>query len=103
MDVRKPFLRPFKKLKDKLQGGSRKRDGRSGSEDSRKGNEGDVGRGEASQGNSFSHPEVRVEGAAESGSNRGESNIDGKKATLINANPPTSVPSISHIGEPDSV
>jgi len=31
------------------------------------------------------------------------SNIDGKKVALVNVNPPTSIPSISHIEEPDSM
>jgi len=104
MDFRKSFSKSFKKLKGKLPGGSRKRDGRSGSEDSRKGREvDDVEGGEASQRNSYLSSEVSVVGAVESGPSREGINMDGKKPTLVDANPPTSAPLISHIGEPDGM
>jgi len=101
MDFRKSFSKPFKKLKDKLLRGSHKRDGRSGGEDSRRGSEVDVKEGEASHRNTFLHSEVSIKGAAKSGPSREESDVNGKKAALINADPPTSAPSI--IGEPNSM
>jgi len=104
MDFRKSFSKPFKKLKGKLQGGSRKRDGRSGSEDSRSGRELDVVEGgKASQRNSYLHSEVSVVGAVESGPSQEGINVDGKETTPVDANPPTSAPPISHIGKPDGM
>ena len=108
MDFRKSFSKPFKKLKDKLPGGSRKRDGRSESEDSRKGSEvevkgAEVKGAEVIQRNSFLHSEVSVEGVVESGPSQEESNVDGKKGALNDVDPPTSAPSISHIREPDGM
>ena len=100
MDFRKTFSKPFKKLKDKLPGGSRKRDGRSESEDSRKGRDVDVEGGKVSQRNSYLHSEVSVEGAVESRPGQEVANVDAKKAAPVDAVPPTSAPSISHIGEP---
>ena len=102
MDLRKSFSKPLKKLKDKLQGGNRKRDGRSESQDSRKGG-GVDGDGEASQRNSFLHSKASVEGAVESGASREGSNVGGKKAALVDVDPAASTPSISHIGEPDGM
>ena len=101
MDFRKSLSKPFKKLKGKLPGGSRKRDGRSGSKDRRKGGEADVKGGEVSQRNSYLRSGFSVEGAVGGGPSGEGSNVDGKKVTLIDADPPTSTPSISHIGEPD--
>jgi len=104
MDFRKSFSKPFKKLKGKLPGGSRKLDGRSGSEDSRSGRElDDVEGGKASHRSSYLRSEVNVVGAVESGPSREGINIDGKKATLVDANPPTSAPLILHIGEADGM
>jgi len=101
MDFRKTFSKPFKKLKDKLPGGDSKRDGRSWSKDgSRAAN--DEG-SEVGQKNSHPHLGVVIGGAVESGPSREGNNIDGKKVALINVNPPTPIPSISHIGEPDSM
>jgi len=103
MDFRKSFSKPFKKLKDKLPGVSRKRDGRSESElDRGKGKEADVEGSEASQTNSYLHLEGSVEGAVESGPHPEERNVDWKGVTLVDVNPPTSAPSISAIGEPGS-
>jgi len=105
MDFRKSFSKPFKRLKDKLPGGSRKRDGRSESEDSRKGSAVDVEGGKASQSDSYLHPEVSIEGAVEGGPNRQGSSVGGRKAALqvVDVNPSSSAPSISHIGEPDGM
>ena len=103
MDLRKSFSKPFKKLKDKLLGGSRKRNGRSESEDSRKGRETGVTGGEASQRISFMHSEVSVDGVAESGPSREETDVEGKTAALVDVDPPTSAPSISRIGGPDGM
>jgi len=94
-------------MKDKLPRISHQRDGRSGSDDSRKGSEDsrrgrevDAKEGEAHQRKSFLHSEVGVEDAVEDRLGREDGNVDGKKA-LVDADRPTSVPSISHIGEPD--
>jgi len=105
MDFRKTFSKPFKRLKDKLPGGSSKRDGRSESKDSRKGRAVDVEGGEASQRDSYLHPEVSIKGAVEGGPNREWSGVGGRKAALqvVDVNPSSSVPSISHIGEPDGM
>lgn len=96
MDFRKPFSRPFKKLKDKLRGGGRKHDGRSGSEV-------DVERGEASKRNSSSHPEARAEGTGAGRHSQEGTNVYGKKAApqVVHVDPHRSTPSISQIGEPD--
>jgi len=102
MDFRKSFSKPFKKLKDGFPRGSRKRDGRSEGGDSRKGSKVDVIGGEASQSNSDLHPEVTV-GTVESGPSREGTNVDGKKTALVDADPPTPAPAISHIGEPDGM
>ena len=103
MNFRKSFSKPFKKLKDKFPGGSRKRDGRSGSEDGRKGREADVEGSEASQRNSYLPSEIDVGGAVDSGPSREESNVEGKKATLVDADPPVATSSIPHIGEPEGM
>ena len=103
MDFRKSFSKPFKRLKGKLRGGSRQCDGRSESEDSRKGSEVDVKGGEASRRNSYLHSEVSVVGAMERGPSLEGVNVDGKKTALVNADLPGSAPLISSIGEPDSM
>jgi len=100
MDFQKSFSKPFKKLKDKLPGVSRKRDGRSERKDNGKGKEADVEGSEASRSNSYLRSEVSVEGAVESGPHPEERNVDGKGVTFFDVNPPTSAPSISAIGEP---
>ena len=89
MDFRKSLSKTFKKLKDKLPGDRRKRDGRSGDEDDRKGTESDVEGSGASQRNSYLHSEVDAEGAP----GREGANADGKEATLVEK-PPTSTSSI---------
>ena len=96
-------MKPFKKLKDKLSGGNRKRGGRSESEETRKRSEVEVKGDEANQRNSFLHSEVGVEGVVESGPSREESNVDGKKAARDDVDPPTPAPLISNIGEPDGM
>ena len=103
MDFRKSFSKPFKKFKDKLPGSSRKRDGRSGGEDGGKGREADVEGGEVSQRNSYLRSEVIVEGAVGGGPSGEGSNVDGNKVAFVDVNPLTSIPSISHIGEPDGM
>jgi len=105
MDFRTTFSKPLKRLKDKLPGGSRKHDGGSESEDSRKGRWSDFKGGEASQSNLYQHSEVSVEGAVESGPSREGSSVGGEKTALqaVDLDPSTSAPSILHIGEPDSM
>ena len=102
MDLRKSFLKPFKKLKDKLPGGRRKRDGRSGSGSDGKGGETDVEGSEASQRGSYLRPEIDVEGAVESGPGREGSNFDRRGAAPVD-DPPKSTPSISPSAIPDSM
>ena len=103
MDFRKSFSKPFKRLKDKLPGGSRKRDGRFGSEDGRSRREADVEGSEASQRNSHLHSEVDVGGAVDSGPSRDESNGSGGKPALVDTDPLAATSSIPHIGEPESM
>ena len=103
MDFGKSFSKPFKKLKDKLPGGRRKRDGRSGGEDDGKGKEVNVKGGEVSQKNSYLRSEVSVESAVGGGPSGEGSNVDGNKVAFVDVNPLTSIPLISHIGEPDGM
>ena len=106
MDLRESFSKPFKKLRNDLPGGARKRDGRrSGSKDTREGRGVDFTEGEASQSNSYLHPEVSVEGAAESEPTQERSTVDGKTAPpqVVDVDPLAATPLISHIGEPDSM
>ena len=105
MDHPKSFSKRFKKLKDKFRGGSRKHDGGSGSEDSRKATGVDVTDGDASQSSLNLHSELSVEGAVKSGPNQEGSNVGGKKAAFraVDPDPTESAPSISRIGEPDSM
>ena len=97
MNFRKSFSKPFKKLKDKLPGGSRKEDG---SEDGRKGSEAGLKGDKVSQRNPYLRSEVSVEGTVQSAEG---SNVGGKKDDLVDADPPTSTPPISHIEEPDGM
>jgi len=99
MDLRKSFLKPFRKLKDKLLGDRRKRDGRSRSETEGKGGKSEVEGSEASQRSSSMHPDIDIEDAMESGPIGEGSNVDGKGATPVD-DPPTSTPSISRSGKP---
>ena len=104
MDFRKSFSKPFKKLKDKLPGGSRKRDGRSVSEeDGRKGGDGDVRGNETNQGDAHLDSEVSAGRVVGSGPGREGSNIDGNKLAFVDADPLASTLSISRIGEPNSM
>ena len=73
MDLRKSFLRPFKKAKQKLTGSRRKRDGGSESETDRGGREVDVERSETSQMNS--RPHSGVEDVVESGLSRERNDV----------------------------
>jgi len=102
MDFRKSFSKPFRKLKDKLPGSSRKRGSRSGSEDSRKGREDNIKGGGVGQRNSYLNLVFGV-GSTMSGPSQEGSNADRKKAVPVDINPPAPPPSISHIGEPNSM
>ena len=99
MDLRKSFLKPFKKLKSKLPGDRRKRDGRSGGGND--GKEGEIGveGSEASQRNLFVDSEVDTRSAVESGPSREGNDVDGKEAGPVDG-PLTSTPSISRSGKP---
>jgi hypothetical protein len=99
MDLRKKFLKPFKKAKQKLTESHRKRDGRSGSEGDREGKGTDVGGSETDQKNPRLHLEVG--GVVESGPSREGNDVDGDEGGQVD--PPTLTPSISHGEEPDSV
>ena len=103
MDFRKSFSKPFKKLKNKLPGGNRKQDRGFESEDANKGREANAKGSEFGQESSYPRSEVGVGGAVEGEFSAEGSNVDGKKATLIDDDPPTSTPSISYIGEPDGM
>ena len=103
MDFRKSISKPFKKLKDKLPGGSRKRDGRSRGKGGGRGREADIEGGEVSQRNSYMHSEVSVEGAVGGGSSGEGSNVDGRKVSSTDVNPLASMPSISCVGEPNGM
>jgi len=102
MDLRKSILKPFKKLKSKLLGGRRKRDGRSGNEDNRKGGEVDIEESEASERISYLRSEVEIGIAVEGGPSREGSNVNWKDIAPVN-DPPTSTPPISQSGGLDSM
>ena len=85
MDSRNPFSRGFRKLKHKLAGGHRKRDGRS-SENEQGEREADVEGSEASQMNSRLHSEV--EDVVESGPSR-EGNGVAEEVDQVNPSRPT--------------
>lgn len=101
MDLRKSFSKPFRRLKDKLPGGSRKQDRRSGNEDGRKGSDANIDGSEAIQRKLYPHSEVLVnaKGTEESGPSQGESRVDGGRFD----DPPMFTSSILHIGEPDGM
>ena len=103
MDLRKSFSKPFKKLKGKLLEDRRKRDGRSGSEDGREGKEADIKRDEVNRRGSYLRSDVSIEGVVGSGPSGEGSNVGGREVALIDVDPPTSTPSISHIGGPGSM
>jgi hypothetical protein len=98
MDLRKSFLGPFKKAKQKLTGGRRKRDGGYESETDRGGRAADVERSEASQRNSRPHSEV--EDVVGSGPSQERNDVGGDDG-IGPVGLPTSTPSISH--EPSSM
>ena len=98
MDLRKSFLKPFKKLKDKLPGDRRKRDGRSGGGNDGKGVEIGVEGSKASQRNSFMESEVDIRSMVGRGPSREGSNIDGGEAVPVD-DLPTNMPSISRSGK----
>jgi len=102
MDLRKSFLKPFRKLKDKLPGDRRKRDGLRSGDGNDEGGETDVGGSQASQRNSFVDSEVDVRSAVERGPSREGNKVDGKEAAPVD-DPPTSTPSISRSGKPGSM
>ena len=102
MDLRKSLSKPFKKLKDKLPGGGRKRDGGSGSENRRKAEEADFEGSEASRRNSYLHSEVDIKGVAESGPSQDGNNASGEGAALVD-DPPASTPPISQSRNPDGM
>jgi hypothetical protein len=99
MDLRRSFLKPFKKLKHKLAKGNRKRDDRSGSETDQEGRGTDIEGSEASQRNSRLH--LGVEDMVESGPSREGGGVDGEEVSQVG--PPTSTPPIPHSGEPSSM
>lgn len=102
MDLGKSFSRRFKKVKNRLTGGNRKRSERSGSKDGREQRSprgSDVEGSEASRRNS--HQRSEVEDAAKSGSNRKGDDVDGKKVGRVD--PPTSTSSTQRGGESDSM
>ena len=102
MDFRKSLSKPFKKLKGKLPGGTRKRDGRSGNENDRKLGEADVEGSEASQRDSYLHSEVDVESVVGSVPGREGIDVDGNEAAPVD-DPPTPTPPISQSGKSDSM
>ena len=102
MDLRKSFSKPFKKLKQRLTEGSRKRDGRSGRENNKEGTpESDAEGSEASRRNSRLQSDVEdvVEGGPSREGNPGD--IKGKKVDRVDSS--TSPPSASHGGESESM
>jgi hypothetical protein len=98
MDSKNPFSKGFKKLKRKLAGGDRKRDGRSGNETDQEGREANTESLQASQRNSRLQPEVED---VESGPSREGNDVGEEEVGRID--PPPSTPSIPHSGEPNSM
>jgi hypothetical protein len=80
MDLRKKFLKPFKKAKQKLTESHRKQDGRSGSEGDREGRGTDVGGSETGQKNPRLHSEV--ESVVENGPSREENDVGGESDSM---------------------
>lgn len=89
MDLRKSFAKPFKTLKARLPRGSRKRDGRSGNEIDREDRAGDAEGSKARQQSPYLHP--GIEDTTEGESHQEGSDIDGKRASLVD-DPPTATP-----------
>ena len=102
MDLRKSFLKPFKKLKDKLPGDRRKRNGGSGNRNDGEGGETDIETSEVSQRNSYLDPEVDIGVVVESGPSREGNNVGGKEAAPVD-DPPTSTPLLLQSGKPGCV
>jgi len=100
MDLRKSFSKPFKKLKGKLPGGHRKRDGRSRNEDNREGGAVDF-ESEASERNSYLDSEVDADDMVEGGPSREGSDVNWKEAAPLVDDPAISTPSISQSVEPN--
>jgi hypothetical protein len=98
MDLRKSFLKPFKKVKQKFTGGRDKSAGRSGNENDVEGRETDVEGSEAGQKDNPLHPGVED---VESGPSRERDDVGGREVGQVD--PPTFTPSISHGGEPNSM
>ena len=99
MGLQKSFLKPFKRVKQKLTGGRRKVDKGSGGENDKEGGEVHIGGDEASQRNPRLHSEV--EDVIEIGPSRERNDFNGKR--VGQADSPSSLPSISHGGEPNSM
>jgi len=91
MDLRDSVSKPFKKLKNRLTKGSRKRKEGSKGDKNREGRGTNVEGSEAGQ-SSHLHPEA--ESAVNSGPSREEN--DSRGGNIVQVNPPASVPSISH-------
>jgi len=105
MGIRDSVSKPFKKLKNRLAEGIRRRKEGSRSDSHREGGETvaeetDAEESEAGQ-SSHLHPEIGV--VAESGPSREENDGEGKE--VVQVNPPTPTPSISHSdsGKPNSM
>jgi hypothetical protein len=98
MDLRNSFLKPFKKAKQKLTGGRRKRDAGSEGETDRGGREADAGRSEVNQRNSRLHSEA--EDVVESEPIPEGSDIGGDGVGRVGS--PPSTPTISYNVEPNS-
>lgn len=101
MDFRKSLSKPFKKLKHRLAEGSRKRDGRSGSENDRDGRETNVEGSEAGQTNSRLHSEV--EDVVDSGLNQEGGSKDVKEKKVGQVGSSASTPPISPGVEPEGM
>jgi hypothetical protein len=101
MDFRKYLSKLFKKAKQKLTRGHRKRDEGSGSENDREGRKAEVeGEGrKAIQRSSRLYSEAK--GAVESEPSREGNDVDGKE--VRRHNPPTPTPSILRSGEPNGM
>jgi len=97
MDLRDSVSKPFKKLKHRLTKGSRKRKEGSEGDKNREGKGTNVEGSGAGQ-SSHLHPET--EGVATSGPSREENNGGG--GNIVEVNPPTSAPPISH-SDPNSM
>ena len=100
MDLRKSFLKPFKRLKDKLPGDRRRRGGRSGERNDGEGGETDIETSEASQRNSYLDPEVDIGVVVESGPSREGNHVDGEEVAPVDDPPTSTAPLILRSGKP---